>query len=340
MQTSRSYQPENSRVRDPIRGQAAPAIWSLVYHSRASKPMSETDLEQLQRSCAARNHAEGLTGLMIYDEGRFFQWLEGPEDRLEKVWASIERDPRHGSIDVLGRHPVTTRCFGEWDMKLSTRSLRTNKAHSGFIHLPPVLIETLNRRPHAATELLASMAIRAPVVIARESLSAADAARRISGRPKQEVLKNVVETVLIPQLAALHATDLVLPAVDPRIAELAQLLIAADPQAGNARIAELQSLSRSISALCTDLYEPLARSLGDLWQDDDCSELEMTIALCRVQSAMRNASAATPIGMFTANSHGHGATARMALAMVGPAAAARATTSAFMPRPRPSRLCG
>jgi hypothetical protein len=39
-----------------------------------------------------------------------------------------------------------------------------------------------------------------------------------------------------------------------------------------------------------------------------------------------------PMGRLTANSHGHGAMARMALAMVGPAAAERAMTSAFRPR--------
>ncbi|MBA4285838.1 MAG: hypothetical protein C0434_09945 [Xanthomonadaceae bacterium] len=266
---------------------AQPAIWSLVYHSRARWPMSEDQLDELQRAAAARNRAEGLTGLMIYDEGRFFQWLEGPEASLEKVWLSIQRDPRHGAIDVLGRSPAPIRCFGDWDMKLSTRGSAANKAHAGFIHLPPSLIDTLNRRPHAAAELLASMAIRSPVVIAREPLSAADAARRISGRPKQEVLKNVVESVLVPQLAALHADDTVLPSVDPRIAELARLLIAADPQSGLSQMAELQGLSRSIGALCSDLYEPLARSLGDLWLDDDCTELEMTVALCRVQSAIR-----------------------------------------------------
>ena len=294
MQTSRSFQPDRVHARHSLLETAAPPIWSLVYHSRASQPMSEDDLDALQRTAAARNHAEGLTGLMIYDNGRFFQWLEGPEESLEKVWASIQRDRRHGAIDVLGRYPAPMRCFGDWDMKLSTRSLRTNKAHSGFIHLPPTLIDSLNRRPHAATELLASMAIRAPVVIARESLSAADASLRISGRPKQEVLKNVVESVLIPQLAALHARDALLPQVDPRIAELARLLVATDPESGLSRISELQALSRSIGSLCTSLYEPLARSLGDLWQDDDCTELEMTVALCRVQSAMRHANVHTP----------------------------------------------
>lgn len=290
MQTSRSHQPGRVRSREILQHAAAP-IWSLVYHSRASGPMTEAELDALQRSSAVRNHAEGLTGLVIYDDGRFFQWLEGPEESLERVWASVQRDPRHGAIEILGRYPSPVRCFADWDMKLSTRSLRTNKAHSGFIHLPPSLIDTLNRRPHAATELLASMAIRSPVVIAREPLSAAAAALQISGRPRQDVLKNVVESVLIPQLAALHAQDSLLTPVDPRIAELARLLVATDPESGLARMAELQALSRSIGSLCTSLYEPLARSLGDLWQDDDCTELEMTVALCRVQSAMRHATA-------------------------------------------------
>ncbi|WP_293371206.1 BLUF domain-containing protein [Nevskia sp.] len=294
MQTSRSFQLENSRNRDVVRELAAPSIWSLVYHSRAARLMSETDLEQLQRVAAARNRAEGLTGLMIYDEGRFFQWLEGSEESLEKVWASIQRDPRHGSIELLGRYPAPVRCFGDWDMKLSTRSLKTNKSHSGFIHLPPTLIDTLNRRPHAATELLASMAIKSPVVIAREPLTARHAARKIAGRPQHDVLRNVVETVLVPQLAALHASNPVTLPVDPRIAELALLLTAADPHAADTRVAELQALLPSVGALCASLYEPLARSLGDLWQADDCTELEMTIALCRVQTAMRRASENAP----------------------------------------------
>ncbi|MGQ3056034.1 MAG: BLUF domain-containing protein [Nevskia sp.] len=288
MQTSRSSTTESLRVRDAV----APALWSLVYHSQVRRPMSDDDLARLQRAAAARNRAEGLTGLLIYDNGRFFQWLEGPEESLEKVWQSIQRDPRHGAIDLLGRTQTPVRCFGEWDMKLSTRSLTQQKTNAGFIHLPPTLIDTLNRRPHAAAELLASMAIRSPVVIAREPLLVGGGGRAPSPRPKHDVLKNVVESVLVPQLAALHVDSVTLPAVDPRIAELARLLVATDPESGLARMAELQALSQSISVLSRDLYEPLARSLGDLWIDDDCTELEMTVALCRVQSAMRQSTSA------------------------------------------------
>ena len=47
-----------------------------------------------------------------------------------------------------------------------------------------------------------------------------------------------------------------------------------------------------------------------------------------------------PIGTFTANSHSHDPTARMAAAMVGPIAEATDTTSALIPTPFPSEACG
>lgn len=292
MQTSITTQPTATAGRDFAADAPAEPVWSLVYHSRASRPMSDDDLDELQRTAAARNRAEGLTGLLIYDNGRFFQWIEGPEAGLERVWTSIQRDRRHGEVDLLGRHPSPMRCFGDWDMKLSTRSLRSRQPGDD-VELPPSLLDSLQRRPHAASELLASMAIRAPVLIAREPLGAAALARQLADRPGHDVLRSVVETVLIPQLAALHLDHGTVPAIDPRVSELARLLLAADPQAGLDRLAEFQAASRSLSSLCGSLYEPLARSLGDLWQADDCSELEMTIALCRVQTAMRRASADT-----------------------------------------------
>ncbi len=35
------------------------------------------------------------------------------------------------------------------------------------------------------------------------------------------------------------------------------------------------------------LVEPAARSLGDMWDEDTCSEFDLTIGLCRLQSAAR-----------------------------------------------------
>ena len=59
-----------------------------------------------------------------------------------------------------------------------------------------------------------------------------------------------------------------------RAAELARLLIAADPAAAFDLLGALHARAGSIAALCATLFEPVARALGDLWQADDCSEFE------------------------------------------------------------------
>ena len=51
-------------------------------------------------------------------------------------------------------------------------------------------------------------------------------------------------------------------------------------------------------------------------------------------------SATSPMGMFTAKSHGQWAIERMPAAMVGPATDDTATTVALMPMPRPSCALG
>jgi hypothetical protein len=77
---------------------------------------------------------------------------------------------------------------------------------------------------------------------------------------------------------------------DPRSIELARLLIATDPDEASDLIERRLACEKSPSALLTGLFEPTARCLGDLWSNDECSEFEVTIGLCQLQSAMRRLS--------------------------------------------------
>lgn len=96
-------------------------IASLTYRSEAAKPPLPAELDELLSNARARNHSAGITGMLVYDKGRFLQTLEGPPDAIEAVWSSIKRDPRHRSIEVLSQHIVPTRLFSEWDMQLFAR---------------------------------------------------------------------------------------------------------------------------------------------------------------------------------------------------------------------------
>lgn len=99
----------------------APPLLTLTYRSRATTPLGAADLIRLRDAAAARNHAEGVSGIVVYDDSRFFQWLEGPPKAIRRVWASISEDPRHTDIEALSLHAASVRLFGQWDLKLATK---------------------------------------------------------------------------------------------------------------------------------------------------------------------------------------------------------------------------
>ena len=100
-------------------GATAGTLATLTYQSRAVKLFSEAELHVLLQTAQARNKAANITGLLIYDKGRFFQCVEGPADSLGMVWDAIQRDTRHTDVELLGNAPTTTRFFANWDMRLA-----------------------------------------------------------------------------------------------------------------------------------------------------------------------------------------------------------------------------
>ena len=89
-----------------------------------------------------------------------------------------------------------------------------------------------------------------------------------------------------------------------QLSQLPRLLLAAEPARAFKLIADAYAQRHSLGELCALLLEPTARSLGDLWQSDECSELDVTLGLCRMQTAIRrlDLSAATPASQV-ANAH-------------------------------------
>ena len=68
----------------------------------------------------ARHHNPrlGITGLLVYGQGIFFQWLEGPHDNVTQLLARISADPRHTHVVVLSQEDeIRERLFPECDME-------------------------------------------------------------------------------------------------------------------------------------------------------------------------------------------------------------------------------
>lgn len=93
----------------------------LKYVSRMSRPLTDVQVKEMTRKAAQKNADLGITGVLFTSGGLFVQVLEGPQEAVESLFASIEADPRHRDVIVLEtEHEVTERLFPEWSMERLT----------------------------------------------------------------------------------------------------------------------------------------------------------------------------------------------------------------------------
>ena len=91
-------------------------IKRLVYLSSAQGPVGAADIEKILEVSRRNNARADVTGLLLFHDGCFFQALEGPADAVDRAFAAIERDGRHGGVIVLERSVAKERAFASWSM--------------------------------------------------------------------------------------------------------------------------------------------------------------------------------------------------------------------------------
>lgn len=107
---------------DEARTDGGNVIGCLTYQSRATTKPSNEDLATLMAQARQRNRESGVTGMLLYQDGRYLQTLEGPPEGLDSIWSSVRKDGRHADIEVLTQHLVPARLFSDWDMLLYRRT--------------------------------------------------------------------------------------------------------------------------------------------------------------------------------------------------------------------------
>lgn len=102
-----------------------------VYASAAIRDFTAAELKDLLHVARENNARLGLTGMLLYAEGSFFQVLEGPAQVVEELYASIERDPRHEQITMIIKEPIPKRSFDAWTMGFYRMSQKELSGLSG-----------------------------------------------------------------------------------------------------------------------------------------------------------------------------------------------------------------
>jgi hypothetical protein len=119
---------------DPLAARLA----ALAYISSAVREFSEHELHELLHTSRKRNQMGRVTGLLLYGQMSFMQYLEGPCVPLKQIYASILRDPRHCNVIELFHEPVEAREFSDWAMAftpLEAQRLLTEPGESLVQHL-------------------------------------------------------------------------------------------------------------------------------------------------------------------------------------------------------------
>jgi hypothetical protein len=112
---------------EPIGDYGLPTLYNLVYCSRAVAGLDEPAVERILELAQRRNPIHGITGLLVFGSGIFFQFLEGPRDHVTQLMSNIQRDTRHNTVVILSEgEEVRERLFPNWAMeRVTSDDIRT-----------------------------------------------------------------------------------------------------------------------------------------------------------------------------------------------------------------------
>lgn len=75
------------------------------------------DFTNILTTARTENPKLGITGVLLYDNGKFLQILEGEKFHLDALLENIKRDKRHTNMEILVDAPISKRELENWNME-------------------------------------------------------------------------------------------------------------------------------------------------------------------------------------------------------------------------------
>jgi len=135
--------------------------------------------------------------------------------------------------------------------------------------------------------------------VSREASAAKPAQPSAESEVRMARLVSTIEGEIVPRLVLTRRLTRVsneqasesARAPDPvDVAELVRLLLAHDVGVSSAYVETVRQRGASLEAICLGLLAPAARRLGELWEEDECNFMQVTVGLCRLHQLLRELS--------------------------------------------------
>jgi hypothetical protein len=91
----------------------------------AARPAGDTpaleqlapEIRQILTQSRSNNLRAGLVGMLYFDDGHFFQCIEGERGQVEALYRKLAKDSRHQDLKLLMSHRIPRLSFPDWGMK-------------------------------------------------------------------------------------------------------------------------------------------------------------------------------------------------------------------------------
>ncbi|MAI70081.1 MAG: hypothetical protein CMM01_04140 [Rhodopirellula sp.] len=126
----------------------------ITYTSLASVTLDQRALLDLLHAARGYNKLDQITGVLIHDQGRFLQVIEGPISAIENLVQRLQSDRRHWQLKIHEDVFAETRLFSDWAMGLGELTDPTLACLPGFLNESDEqnrLFELVERLPELST---------------------------------------------------------------------------------------------------------------------------------------------------------------------------------------------
>ena len=91
-------------------------IFYTIYTSTPVGEVTKEVVDKITEESIQWNSKHGITGMLLCLEDRYFQLLEGVEDKVKEIFEKIKGDARHENITPRIQGFSKERVFSEWSM--------------------------------------------------------------------------------------------------------------------------------------------------------------------------------------------------------------------------------
>ena len=89
---------------EPTHPPTPPLLYHVAYCSRASREVDQAALQRIVATAQRYNPAHGITGMLVFGSGIFFQWLEGPHEHVVALMQRLRGDPHEQTAPTTAAH--------------------------------------------------------------------------------------------------------------------------------------------------------------------------------------------------------------------------------------------